>query len=95
MHWCNNVQKSDDFPKYSGVVSAIGDTNLEVNRDYQVNRDQINVLCNLYADYLDIPQSTLLGQWQVMIDRENVPIHRIPAVIFDDIITQSIHDIYD
>ena len=95
MHWRNNVQKSDDFPIYGGVVSAIGDTNLEVSRDYQVNRDQINVLRNLYADYLDIPQPTLLGKWQVMIDRENVPTHRIPAVFFDDITTPSIHDLDD
>ena len=95
MHWRNNAQKSDHFPQYGGVVSAIGDTNLEVSRDYQVNRDQINVLRNLYADYLDIPQPTLFGQWQVMIDRENVPTHRIPAVFFDDIITQSIHDLDD
>lgn len=93
MHWRNNVQKSDDFLQYGGVVSGVGETNFAVSRDYQVNRDQINVLRNLYEDYLKIPHPTVLGQWQAMIDRENVPTDRVPAVFFDDIVTPSIHDI--
>ena len=95
MHWRNNAKKSDDFPQYGGIVSAIGDTNFEVSRDYQVNRDQTNVLRELYKEYLDIPHPTVLGQWQAMIDRENVPTGRVPAVFFDDIVTPSIHDIDD
>lgn len=93
MHWRNNVGKSDDFPIYGGVVSAIGATNFDVSRDYCVNRDQINVLRSLYTDYLDIQQPTLLGQWQVMADRDIVPTSNQPALFFDEIVTQSIHDL--
>ncbi len=93
MHCKNNNKKSDKFPKYPGVVSAIKDHNLDICRDYQINRDQINILRNLFGEYIDIPQPTILGQWQVSIDRSIVPTNRIPAVFFDDIATLSIHDI--
>lgn len=95
MHWRNNVQKSDDFPVYGGEIAAVGDKNFDVSRDYQVNRDQINVLRSLYKDYIDIKQPTILGQWQAMIDRGLVPTTKLPAQFFDDIVTQSIHDIDD
>lgn len=93
MHWRNNVQKDNKFPIYGGVVTAVGDTNLDVSRDYRVNRDQINVLRSLYGEYLDIPQPTILGQWQVMPDRKIVPTTKIPAQFFDEIHTPSIYDL--
>lgn len=95
MHWRNNAKKSDDFPQYGGSISGVGETNFEVSRDYQVNRDQINVLRNLYEDYLDIPHPIVLGRWQALIDNETVTTSRVPAIFFDEIVTQSIHDIDD
>lgn len=88
MHWKNNVKKSNNFPTYPGDVSAAGCINFDVSRDYQINRDQINILRNLYGEYLEIPQPSILGQWQVVVGRNIVP-----ATFFDEIVTYSINDI--
>lgn len=94
MHWSNNCKKADDFPQYSANTTHAGSMNCDdVYRDYSVNRDQINVLRQLFADYIDIKHPTVLGQWQVLIDRSITPTRRIPATFFDDIVTQSIHDL--
>ncbi len=94
MHWKNNNKKSDDFPVYAADITAIGVSNLDVPRDYRINIDQINVLRNLYREYnVDITYPTVLGRWQAMIDRELVPTDRIPAIFYDEIHTESIHDL--
>ncbi len=93
MHCKNNNKKSDNFPKYPGVISAIGYRNFDISRDYQVNRDQINILRHLFCDYINIPQPTVLGRWQAMVDRSIVPTYRVPAIFLDDIVTPSIHDL--
>ena len=94
MHWRNNIKKGDSFPKYSADTSHAGSVNLnDVCRDYCVNRDQINVLRQLFMGYLEITHPTILGQWQVMIDRDIAPSRKIPATILDEIISPSIYDL--
>lgn len=94
MHWSNNCKKADDFPQYSANTTHTGSVNRDdVYRYYCVNRDQINVLRQLFDGYIEINQPTILGQWQIMVDRSTTPTWRIPADFFDDIVTQSIHDI--
>lgn len=83
MHWRNNIQKSDNFPTYSADVTAIGDTNLDANRDYQIPRDTIDKLRTLYRGYLDIPQSDTLGKWLA----ESGLVTDACAPFFDDIAT--------
>lgn len=94
MHWKNNLDKSDYFPKYPATVSAAGNINLSViHRDYRINRDQINILYYLYKDYLELEIPSILGKWQIMVDREIASNDKFPISYFDDIVTPSIHDL--
>lgn len=94
MHWNNNLKKSNAFPVYSANMTMVGGVNYDnAYRDYCVNADMINVLNNLFADYIEITQPTTMGRWKAMLDRDNVPTWRVPATFFDEIITESIHDI--
>lgn len=92
MHWNNNLKKSDKFPRYSANTTMVGGVNYDdVYRDYCVNRDLVNVVRNLFADYLEINQPTILGRWQVLVDRNITPTWKTPATFFDEIAIQSIH----
>lgn len=94
MHWNNNLKKSDNFPKYSANYTMVGGVNYDnAYRDYYVNQDLINVVRKLFEDYIEIKQVTILGQWRTLLDRENVPTWQIPAIFYDEIVTESIHDL--
>lgn len=94
MHWSNNCKKADDFPQYSANTTHAGNVNSDdVYRYYCVNRDQINVLRQLFDGYIEIKQPTILGQWQIMVDQSVTPTRRVSGDFFDDIVTQSIHDL--
>lgn len=95
MHHKNNNKKSYDFPIYTGIVSAAGTTNYDVIwRKYSIKRNQISILQKLFRDYLDIPQPSILGQWQTMIGFDAAStVQQSPNDFFDEIVTQSIHDL--
>lgn len=94
MHWNNNIKKSDDFPKYNANQTMVGGVNYNnAYREYCINHDLINVVRKLFADYIKISQPTILCQWQVLIDRDITPTWKIPATFYDEIVTQSIHDL--
>ena len=95
MHHKNNNKKSYDFPVYTGIVSAAGTTNYDVIwREYSIKRNHICRLQKLYREYLDIPQPSILGQWQTMIGFDAAStVQQSPNDFFDEIVTQSIHDL--
>lgn len=94
MHWSNNCKKADDFPQYSANTTHVGNVNRDdVYRDYCVNRDQINVLRQLFDGHIEINHPTILGQWQVASDNTITPASKVASSFFDDIVTPSIHDL--
>lgn len=94
MHWNNNLKKSNAFPKYNANITMVGGINYDnAYREYRVNADMINVLSNLFADYIKIIQPTIIGRWVAMHGRDKTPTLKVPATFFDDITVLSIHDI--
>ena len=87
MHHKNNNKKSDKFPEYTGIVSAIGTTNIDdVYRDYRIHRNVISRLQKLFEGYIDIPQSSIIGKWQAMSGIETSLEQHPQNDFFDDIV---------
>lgn len=52
MNWQNNVSKGNDYPRYSTVVKAVGNVNIETNGSRIVNATKQEELRELYKNYL-------------------------------------------
>lgn len=88
MQWQNNATKGDSLLIYSANTTRLGEINFpEANRDYCVNRSQIDKVRRLYSAYVDITHPTILGQYAAEVGIE------APSTYFDPIITPSIHDL--
>jgi hypothetical protein len=48
MQWENNRSKSDNYPRYHGVVKANDNTNVNIETQYTVNEDIQNTIRQLY-----------------------------------------------